>query len=547
MARGYRQGIYDFVIDSSFTPFTMQEMLVPFTAYKDAYEKMEEDYTELSKNASDFDYLSKTLPEGSKARQIYEGYANDLKAQADDLAKNGLGMGNKRALLNMKRRYSGEIGRLRKADEALKQEQALRRQMSAKDPSMLYADDNLNIDSYLDGQTPNLYGISGTDLYTRGAAAGQAASKRVYGAEDAGSTLGGYYRDYVQRLGYNADTIAKFRQDMSTIPELQQAADDILRAQGVTGNLTGRNLEQARQQVINGMIDGAVYTESHNPTRDLGKLTQSEQTSFALQREGMNRQAAAQGLTWNGKEYVYDVNKDPSVQKQIAVLEKRKELGIGNGNNTTSTSPTSNSTKFPKVNPQDLQKILVNNGTTSNGTILSGEGEDTEIKKVDMTASARYVPFYADAWDNNAANGFDIGNWETNAFSEGDAEPYKFNQLKSDEAKQQIRDYVQEMIPDVVEGLTQKQVDEVIGYMDFVRDYDTFSDNHFRLSVPGTNSEGKIVDKNKFNAFLSKVNKLRIRTMKEGMIVTQQAPAGILGTQAAASDSTAISQLIPVK
>ena len=103
------------------------------------------------------------------------------------------------------------------------------------------------------------------------------------------------------------------------------------------------------------------------------------------------------------------------------------------------------------------------------------------------------------------------------------------------------------MIPDVLEGLTQKQVDEVIGYMDFVRDYDRFSDNHFRLSVPGTNSEGKIVDKNKFNTFLSKVNKLRIRTMKEGMAVTQQAPAGILGAQAAASDSTSVSQLISVK
>jgi hypothetical protein len=45
----------------------------------------------------------------------------------------------------------------------------------------------------------------------------------------------------------------------------------------------------------------------------------------------MNRQAAAQGLTWNGKEYVYKLDKDPSVQKQIAVLEKRKELGIGTG------------------------------------------------------------------------------------------------------------------------------------------------------------------------------------------------------------------------
>lgn len=320
MARGYRQGVYDFVIDSSFTPFTMQEMLVPFTAYKEEYEKMDAAYTELSQKASDFEYLSKTLPEDSKARQIYEGYANDLRAQADDLTKNGLGMGNRRALLNMKRRYSGEIGRLVKADEALKQEQTLRRQMSAKDPSMLYAVDNLSIDSYLDNQTPNLYGVSGNELYTKGAAAGQSASKRVISAGDGGKTLGGYYRDYVQKMGYNADTIAKFRQDAAAIPELQQAADDILKANGVTDNLSGENLARARQQVINGMIDGAVYSEVHNPTRDLGVMTAAESAADArareglsIQRENMDRQAAAGGLTYNKdtKTFSYDIRKDP--------------------------------------------------------------------------------------------------------------------------------------------------------------------------------------------------------------------------------------------
>lgn len=348
MPRGYRQGVYDFVIDSSFQPFTMQEMLVPFTAYKDAYEKMEESYFDLSDKADKFKYLSETLPEGSKARGIYESYANDLKTQADDLAKNGLGMGNRRALNSLKRRYSGEIGRLVEADAALKKEQELRRQMNARDASMLYADDNLTIDRFLDNEAPNLYSISGNDLYTRGAAAGQAASKRVYGAEDTGSTLGGYYRDYVQRLGYNADTIAKFRQDMSAIPELQQAADDILRAQGVTDNLTGRNLEQARQQVINGMIDGAVYSESHNPTRDLGKLTQSEQMNFNLQRENMNRQAAAQGLTWNGKEYVYNPDKDPSMQKakEVAKIKAQAKTSRGGG---------SSSSEYGAINQQGVR------------------------------------------------------------------------------------------------------------------------------------------------------------------------------------------------
>ena len=187
----YRGGSQiDFTIDSSFQPFSMQEMLVPFTAYKDAFEKTEEAYLELSDKSDKFKYLSEQLPEGSKARQIYEGYANTLASQAEDLARNGLSMGNRRALTSLKRRYSGEIGRLDKAQTALEKEQALRREMGLKDSSMLYAANNFSIDDFLDGNTPNLYGISGTELYTRGAAAGKAASSRVFSAGEGGKTLG---------------------------------------------------------------------------------------------------------------------------------------------------------------------------------------------------------------------------------------------------------------------------------------------------------------------------------------------------------------------
>lgn len=277
----YRRGNYDFVIDNSFRPFSFQEMLAPYAIYKDAFEKSEEAYNELRTKADDFKYLSETLPEGSRAREIYEQYANDLNTQALDFAQNGLTMGNRSALTGLRQRYQGEIGRLAKAQTRLDEEMKLRRQMNAKDSSLLYGTQNLSIDDFLDNGTPNLYSISGNELYTKGAAAGQAASKRVYGTEDAGSTLGGYYRDYVQRMGYNAETINRFRQDMSAIPELQAQADAILQANGVYDNLDERGIAQARQQVINGMIDGAVYTESHNPQRDLGVMTATEKAADA--------------------------------------------------------------------------------------------------------------------------------------------------------------------------------------------------------------------------------------------------------------------------
>ena len=318
-------GNYSYVIDNSFQPFSMQEMLVPFSAYKEAYEKSEEQYNELSEKADKFKYLSETLPEGSKARELYEGYANDLTKQAEDLAHNGLSMSNRRALTSMRRRYQGEIGRLLQADEAMREEKKLRRSLSAQDSSMLYATDNLNIDSFLDGETPNLYNISGNELYTRGAAAGKAASSRVFSAGDAGSTLNGYYRDYVQKMGYSRDTIQKFYKDMSAIPELQMAADAILEERGVNQNLTGYNLQRARQSVINGMIDGTIYQENHNPQRDLGVLTETEKQQMDLTRRGQNISLASQGLTYDEKTGTisYDPTKDPALQKASAIAQAK--------------------------------------------------------------------------------------------------------------------------------------------------------------------------------------------------------------------------------
>ena len=346
---------YSFVIDSSFRPFSMQEMLTPLAMYKDAFEKTEEAYIDLSNRADKFKYLADTLDPDSKAAQIYNGYANDLKAQAEDLAHNGLSMANRRALTGLRRRYQGEIGRLVDADAKLQQEIQLRRQMAVKDPSMLYATDNLSIDNYLDNNTPNLYGISGNDLYARGAAAGKAASSRIYSAGDAGSTLGGMYRDYVQTNGYNPQTIAQFRQDMSAIPELQAQADAILQANGVYDNLKGRSLEQARQQVINGMIDGAVYTENHNPTRDLNIPTWSEKRQDA--RDNARTKMAMQdwydhrNLTYeldeNGNAIGYKSNTDIPGYARDPMTGKLVKVGTGgSGSKSSGSGSKSGSSKM---------------------------------------------------------------------------------------------------------------------------------------------------------------------------------------------------------
>lgn len=333
---------FSYVIDSTFQPFSMQEMLVPMTAYKEAFEKSEEQYISLKDKADTFKYLSTELPEGSKARQLYEGYVNDLSKQADDLAHNGLSMSNRRALTSLRSRYQGEIGQLVKADTALKEEKALRRKLSAQDPSMLYALQNLSIDDFLDGATPNLYNISGESLYAKGAATGKAASSRIYRVGDTGATLGGYYRDWVQKVGYSPESLKAFRENIASIPELGEAVDSIMQTSGAESNLSVADKKRARQQIINGIIDGAVYQENHAPQRDLGVPTWAEKQS-ALQADRQFNLSKSQ-LEKQYMQFGYRLDKDGNPVRDPQLMKDLKDLkAAGKGKSSTGTS-TSTST-----------------------------------------------------------------------------------------------------------------------------------------------------------------------------------------------------------
>lgn len=412
--RGYRNGNYSFVIDSSFQPFTFQEMLQPFVAYKDAYEKTEEAYYDLSDKADKFKYLSKTLPEGSEARQIYEGYAKDLTQQAESLAKHGLSMNNRRALTDLKRRYKGEIGQLEAAKTALDKERDRRTALFGKDPSMIYAEDNLNIDQFLGDTTPNLYAVSGEDLRKEGALYAQQASSRIYG-DSRVKDINKYFQDIIQTQGYSPELIAAWRQRLESIPVFNQAVDDIMHARGVDGNLTGVNYERARQSIINGIMEGAAYQEKHTPYQNPGVLTAAQVAANARQkdadtraREQMELSALQNGYVREGGQWVFK----PEIYKQRA-----KALGMESYNpddweigpdgklrkktkdkdkNTTNKGGSKNVTD-PKV------------GIDSDGNEYNAGGQNYKYgKKISYEEALKKYPAVSN-WDPNEYDFYDSG------------------------------------------------------------------------------------------------------------------------------------------
>lgn len=99
---------FSITINSRFRPFSYQELLAPVLASTQAQQQVEENYANLTTQAS----LA-----GSKANEQtdpiayarYKAYSDELNAMAEDLAKNGLTPESRRSMYNMRARYAKDI------------------------------------------------------------------------------------------------------------------------------------------------------------------------------------------------------------------------------------------------------------------------------------------------------------------------------------------------------------------------------------------------------------------------------------------------------
>ena len=400
MPRGYNN--FSYVIDSSFQPFTMQEMLTPFLMYKEAFEKNEEAYNDLKTKADTFKYLSETLPEDSKARQIYEGYANNLNAQASDLASNGLTMGNRRALTGLKQRYQGEIGQLARASEQLAELQKGRNALAAAGKTMIYANDNPTIDDFLgDGNAFNRYSVDAADLRTRGAELGKAISSREYSNDEAGNLLQNQYRIWRQTHGIK-DIDSFMQSDL-----VNDLVDRELLASGAATNLSGNGLRQAKLNLLNGLYQGIVYEETARPIENQEYIGAKDRASLALSWANHNESVRQHNLQMKIAGYdengVYHPEWDQSVAKAKAIQEAKNAGKASGGSGKGSGS------EYGAINQDRIRVSWKGN----NPEALNGDSDDdVDITPVEKDEQYTGKPYYYDDLPQYAKSKVDriIGN-----------------------------------------------------------------------------------------------------------------------------------------
>lgn len=163
------------VINSQFRPFTYDEMVKPLAAYKQEYDKVEQDYSDLVTQTEVWKDIA-TQENSPEAYAMYSKYSKALNEVVDDFSR-GMTMQNRGKLIGMKRRYAQDITPIAQASEAMKAANDLRDKLGSD--AIFEVGRYNSLDDFLHGKTANNKYESRKDIATRTAALAQATAQSI--------------------------------------------------------------------------------------------------------------------------------------------------------------------------------------------------------------------------------------------------------------------------------------------------------------------------------------------------------------------------------
>lgn len=229
-------GNYSLVIDSRFKPFSYQEMLAPALMATQAHQELENQYSELATKANIWDEMANKHTD-PYAYKMYKTYANDLKNQADQLARAGLNATSRRDMLNMRERYSKEITPIEQAYAARQKQAEQQQQALLQDPTLMLSRRaaTTSLDDYI--RNPQLaYDTYSGKLIT--AQAAQAASALAKEMQEKPrkwrSILNDSYYEALMQKGFSSQAVLQAIQDNpNAAPELLKIVEDAVSSSGI--------------------------------------------------------------------------------------------------------------------------------------------------------------------------------------------------------------------------------------------------------------------------------------------------------------------------
>jgi len=177
---------YSLVANSTFQPFSYQELIVPIDRQNAYHEKLMDEYDKLSSQADVLEAMgANDRDKDSKVYQQYKNYSDRLRTEADNLYRNGLNTESRMRLSELRRMYNTDIVPIQNAWQKREKEAELqmKAQLDASSKGIdLYFSRNAAdtpLQSYIDNPNQTFRTINGQALMNEVAAQFKAMANQV--------------------------------------------------------------------------------------------------------------------------------------------------------------------------------------------------------------------------------------------------------------------------------------------------------------------------------------------------------------------------------
>lgn len=265
---------YSLVIGSKYSPFTFDELLKPALLATEAHREIEEQYSELAAKSNVWEEIANEQTD-PYAYNMYKKYSNDLKNQADILATQGLTPGSRKALLDMKGRYSKEITPIETAYTRRRELANEQREALLKDNTMMYDIDasTLSLDDLIKNPELSYRNYSGAVLANQVGTAAKALAKDIkQNPRKWREVLGGQYYETMMQKGYTPEQVLLASMGDPNAPkDLVKIVEQAIDSSGIRNWKDKNILKQAYNYARQGLwesIGDSTYQIQNNKAYD---------------------------------------------------------------------------------------------------------------------------------------------------------------------------------------------------------------------------------------------------------------------------------------
>lgn len=365
---------YSLSVNSTFQPFSYQELAAPLDRQELYHEKLAEEYDKLSTQADVLEAMGQNdRDKSSGAYSRYKAYSDKLRKEADDLYKFGLNTESRQRLSDLRRMYNTEIVPIQNAWSKREKEADDQMKAQLQNPSLMFTRDarNTTLDDYLRNPTGGYGVINGANITAQMAGMAKNLAKQVRSGNK--QNIDAYTYNYIARYGLDENLIRNWQDS----PTLSAMFKQVMESNGVTPEALNDSANM--QSIIDKSTDYAEMGMWNAMGED--KIQQIENYGARLEAQKQKELEVERAKDELGKGASNNLINPLPLRSQQEVSAKNKEIQEYVRKGYFEQDPVTGQYKMTHKGWEEYRKKSANNDKRA-ALLAAGETGDEEARKV---------------------------------------------------------------------------------------------------------------------------------------------------------------------